>query len=115
MRIVAERRQNGPPQPNFARVRLRRYEVVVGIAFLAAIACFVASTAYIERSTGEVTRESHAISHGVLPRALEVVDMRADLRKMTRLVADAEGKPGMDPRRTLSELLDHAEQAGRHY
>jgi signal transduction histidine kinase len=115
MRIVAERRQTGPSQPNFARVRLRRYEVVVGVAFLAAIACFVASTAYIERSTGEVTQESRAISQGMLPRAMEVVDMRSDLRKVTRLVADAEGKAEADPRQTMSELLDHAEQAGSRY
>ena len=92
---------------------LGRHELLVVVAFATTVACFVASTAYVERKVSEITDRSHVVSDGVLPRLVDLSDMRADLRRMARTVSDPSQRSDLRP--AIAAVLNHADASRRRY
>jgi signal transduction histidine kinase len=91
----------------------RRHELFVAVAFIAAVTCFVASTTYIDQSVSEISEGSQLVSEALFPRVIELLDMRADLRQVARLVS--ENHERSDLRSAIIATLDHAEASRRRY
>jgi signal transduction histidine kinase len=88
-----------------------KHELVVGSAFLVAIACVAGAATYTEQNLSAIVSRSHAVLDKAGVRAVALLDIRSDLRKVTRSIEDVEQAPEADCQKMAAAALRQMEAA----